>query len=132
MGSAEAGQIIMNSMGTLLGLLVALTLLSSAHAFDCKRYTVKQIEISGNQTGNMSEIFRTTKTHRGVLPSTSLTTQHVQACNLLAADGTCPTKIQCSAGEATSFSSKLMTQNPECFVSMRSLPAIIQHTASKG
>ena len=30
-------------------------------AVDCKRYTVKQIEISGNQTGNMSEIFRTTK-----------------------------------------------------------------------
>ena len=28
---------------------------------DCKRYTVKQIDISGNQTGNMSEIFRTTK-----------------------------------------------------------------------
>merc|ERR1711928_31886 len=62
MGSAKAGQLIMNySMVTLLGLLVALTLLSSAHAFDCKRYTVKQIEISGNQTGNMSEIFRTTK-----------------------------------------------------------------------
>merc|ERR1712037_823246 len=61
-GSAEAGQIIMNSStGTLMGLLVALTLLSSAHAFDCKRYTVKQIDISGNQTGNMSEIFRTTK-----------------------------------------------------------------------
>merc|ERR1712013_551253 len=50
-----------NSMGSFLGLVVALTLLSSAHAFDCKRYTVKQIEISGNQTGNMSEIFRTTK-----------------------------------------------------------------------
>lgn len=30
-------------------------------AVDCKRYTVKQIDISGNQTGNMSEIFRTTK-----------------------------------------------------------------------
>ena len=30
-------------------------------AVDCKRYTVKEIEISGNQTGNMSEIFRTTK-----------------------------------------------------------------------
>merc|ERR1719397_506533 len=72
------------------------------------------------------------KTHRGVLPSTSLTTQHVQACNLLAADGTCPTKIQYSAGEATSSSSRLMTPSPECFVSMRSLPAIIQHTASKG
>merc|ERR1739849_26224 len=55
------GQVIMNSMGTFLGLVVALTLLSSAHAFDCKRYTVKQIDISGNQTGNMSEIFRTTK-----------------------------------------------------------------------
>merc|ERR1712013_550169 len=55
------GQVIMNSMGAFLGLVVALTLLSSAHAFDCKRYTVKQIEISGNQTGNMSEIFRTTK-----------------------------------------------------------------------
>merc|ERR1712010_383175 len=53
---------IMNSsMGTFMGLLVALALLSSAHAFDCKRYTVKQIDISGNQTGNMSEIFRTTK-----------------------------------------------------------------------
>merc|ERR1712189_105262 len=61
MGAAQAGQIIMNSMGTLLGLLVAVTLLSSAHAFDCKRYTVKQIDISGNNTGNMSEIFRTTK-----------------------------------------------------------------------
>ena len=34
----------------------------------------------------------------GVPPSTSLTTQHVQACNLPAADGICPTKIQYSAG----------------------------------
>ena len=30
--------------------------------------------------------------------STSLTTQHVQVCNSLADDGTCPTKIQYNAG----------------------------------
>merc|ERR1712181_113253 len=88
-------------------------------------------EISGNQTGNETEIFRTTKDTQRCSAVYKLDNTTCSSMQLTCGRWYLPNKIQCSAGEATSSSSKLMTQNPEHFVNMRSPPAFIQHTASK-
>merc|ERR1711955_25929 len=92
-------------------------------------------EADRDQWKQYGEHVRDLQNHQGhtkVFGSTSLTTQPAQVCSSPVAADTCLTKTPSSAGEATSSSSKLTTQSREYSVSMRSLPAIILHTASKG